>query len=222
MSTTTISGGSSPLARGLQGPHRAVQERRGIIPARAGFTGRCRSRARGRRDHPRSRGVYGSWGTEGRMHQGSSPLARGLPDVWTEDGMVGGIIPARAGFTPASRRRWRCARDHPRSRGVYQWRPSAMAVWRGSSPLARGLPAAMRAIGNSVGIIPARAGFTGLGGIPGGESRDHPRSRGVYRGSTNSTEAAFGSSPLARGLLDGLRADLATVRIIPARAGFTP
>ena len=52
--------GSSPLARGLQwvaGPFLCPAR---IIPARAGFTGRPHRRAPLPRDHPRSRGVYGS------------------------------------------------------------------------------------------------------------------------------------------------------------------
>ena len=50
--------GSSPLARGLlpQMPPRQCPGR--IIPARAGFTGAAAHSAVGRRDHPRSRGVY--------------------------------------------------------------------------------------------------------------------------------------------------------------------
>ena len=50
---------------------------------------------------------------------------------------------------------------------------------------------------------------------------DHPRSRGVYE----ALEATFwdrkGSSPLARGLLFQLLTELLSLRIIPARAGFT-
>ena len=92
-------GGSSPLARGLHRgcPHSRVHA--GIIPARAGFTG-----GRGRRpsclwDHPRSRGVYPSRTTVPHHHPGSSPLARGLLSWGGGGPLVGGIIPARAGFT---------------------------------------------------------------------------------------------------------------------------
>ena len=52
--------GSSPLARGLLRPAPRGNRRHRIIPARAGFTARLRSRRRGRGDHPRSRGVYPS------------------------------------------------------------------------------------------------------------------------------------------------------------------
>ena len=73
---------------------------------------------------------------------GSSPLARGLPArskwglpfVW--------IIPARAGFTIHPRGAGARPADHPRSRGVY--------------PIPNDL------VQDQEGIIPARAGFTGL------------------------------------------------------------
>ena len=51
--------------------------------------------------------------------------------------------------------------------------------------------------------------------------QDHPRSRGVYRPSSSSSEMIPGSSPLARGLLAPPRRCLCHRRIIPARAGFT-
>ena len=50
--------GSSPLARGLPEQIHSLMDQPRIIPARAGFTARCR-RCRPRwSDHPRSRGVY--------------------------------------------------------------------------------------------------------------------------------------------------------------------
>ena len=97
--TNKTENGSSPLARGLRLSVHTALRLLGIIPARAGFTldrGAIRCAVR---DHPRSRGVYGSGG--------AAPLPRA------------GIIPARAGFTDRNRRRPRSRRDHPRSRGVY-------------------------------------------------------------------------------------------------------
>ena len=136
-----LSGGSSPLARGL----RRVRDRLddGLV------------------DHPRSRGVYRLWWRRPPPDTGSSPLARGLPYlIWTGE-REPGIIPARAGFTCSSAgpraRTW----DHPRSRGVYTSRASRPCSAGGSSPLARGLPLRVAALGMGCGIIPARAGFTG-------------------------------------------------------------
>ena len=52
-------------------------------------------------------------------------------------------------------------------------------------------------------------------------SQDHPRSRGVYRSVTGPNSDLVGSSPLARGLLGAIATVAGTLRIIPARAGFT-
>ena len=132
------------------------------------------------------------------------------------------IIPARAGFTPATRDQEPSHPDHPRSRGVYPRCAASARPVLGSSPLARGLllPAALARVG--VGIIPARAGFTPPWSRRWSTCPDHPRSRGVYiaRFFTDQTEP--GSSPLARGLPGAGDIGHGGCRIIPARAGFTP
>ena len=70
-------------------------------------------------------------------------------------------------------------------------------------------------------IIPARAGFTITPpGILRG-TRDHPRSRGVYRGEAGGGRLVGGSSPLARGLREAHHSRRLSRGIIPARAGFT-
>ena len=79
-------------------------DRRGIIPARAGFTPPILVTRARHVDHPRSRGVYVCGAVCGAVGAGSSPLARGLhtPRSWVDS--AARIIPARAGFT----RRWTC------------------------------------------------------------------------------------------------------------------
>ena len=160
--STCPSYGSSPLARGLPGVPADQRGRPRIIPARAGFTWRpCRS-AWTTADHPRSRGVYVTVPVVLSMLVGSSPLARGLLIRRGPAPAVGRIIPARAGFTmllPAGRVRMR---DHPRSRGVYTVEARSRAAAAGSSPLARGLREVLDLGCGGEGIIPARAGFTGL------------------------------------------------------------
>ena len=97
--TSPSRAGSSPLARGLHGHGGAPGELDGIIPARAGFTSRSTGRRSKQTDHPRSRGVYRAPACARTHAQGSSPLARGLPNdrsPWAERAR---IIPARAGFT---------------------------------------------------------------------------------------------------------------------------
>ena len=135
--------------------------------------------------------------------------------------MVARIIPARAGFTRPPCGGSAPSTDHPRSRGVYVGVHGPPVLLPGSSPLARGLPAAAPRASSQIRIIPARAGFT----PPWRPARrwwwDHPRSRGVYRSARFGETVGAGSSPLARGLR-GDGAHRARGRgIIPARAGFT-
>ena len=116
---TPESSGSSPLARGLRSPAALVAPAGGIIPARAGFTSTTPTPIWRTTDHPRSRGVYHHTPKTASFRHGSSPLARGLLGVHGACGVVGGIIPARAGFTlPLWATPYESA-DHPRSRGVY-------------------------------------------------------------------------------------------------------
>ena len=214
-------GGSSPLARGLQGDRVFVSKEVGIIPARAGFTRRAVRRGRHRRDHPRSRGVYGdphmiAWATGG-----SSPLARGLHRRLPLWALALGIIPARAGFTGLAHVGGARGPDHPRSRGVYYEIGSLGMSHSGSSPLARGLRGRPVRRVRAAGIIPARAGFTLGGGAFPLPCGDHPRSRGVYRWRVQCDCVAHGSSPLARGLPWRRLRARPDRGIIPARAGFT-
>ena len=152
--------GSSPLARGLHYHGTFHVPGRRIIPARAGFTSDPPSSRNQGTDHPRSRGVYESAVVFASADAGSSPLARGLQVVADLPQKVGGIIPARAGFTGGDRVRSGSSGDHPRSRGVYDMCSDKQLVSEASSPLARGLRSFGQWIGTENGIIPARAGFT--------------------------------------------------------------
>ena len=213
--------GSSPLARGLPSVEIGQLREFGIIPARAGFTPPPVCDARHIEDHPRSRGVYAAQRSAVRPSGGSSPLARGLR-ARTCAGRGGpGIIPARAGFTRQGAGRGHRRQDHPRSRGVYLLHTPHPPSRVGSSPLARGLPRSFHVKPLSIGIIPARAGFTATGQPVAADDGDHPRSRGVYEQTNIAGHEVQGSSPLARGLRAQTRSCVARPRIIPARAGFT-
>ena len=192
-----------------------------IIPARAGFTRSGGHQHMRSRDHPRSRGVYRSRGGAGAAADGSSPLARGLRAAGRDPADPQGIIPARAGFTPLARAGLPVQRDHPRSRGVYAGEGHPYHAHCGSSPLARGLRVAAQPLPPGVGIIPARAGFTGSLPARSGGGRDHPRSRGVYIEDDEEFFDLVGSSPLARGLRSSRGVQDLAGGIIPARAGFT-
>ena len=174
--------------------------RRGIIPARAGFTSRSRTTSSSVRDHPRSRGVYCRPRRWRPLSTGSSPLARGLRSAPEMILGVRRIIPARAGFTYS----------------LFLCSPHS-----GSSPLARGLPHGPYSFSQWAGIIPARAGFTTPGPGVRGCTGDHPRSRGVYTHTYTVRAVVPGSSPLARGLPQRRHRLPGRSRIIPARAGFT-
>ena len=213
--------GSSPLARGLLGDRPGGRSPRGIIPARAGFTWRCRRRAGGPADHPRSRGVYHPMRIRTIKPEGSSPLARGLLAFRFAFRVCVWIIPARAGFTLRLLAPEPGLTDHPRSRGVYPRTTPRPPDGPGSSPLARGLRPVSLDYLVRVGIIPARAGFTGQVDHPYGDRRDHPRSRGAYSCSSGRVSRTAGSSPLARGLPRRPHGGDRRRWIIPARAGFT-
>ena len=92
--------------------------------------------------------------------RGSSPLARGLLCCCSHGLGLVRIIPARAGFTFGVHGKRLARTDHPRSRGVYNKDYLCYLIYMGSSPLARGLRVRVIHLGNKVGIIPARAGFT--------------------------------------------------------------
>ena len=111
-------------------------------------------------DHPRSRGVYDGTMIAQYIDAGSSPLARGLHFRLRRSHAINRIIPARAGFTRLFPSLLSATKDHPRSRGVYPGESSTPFVFRGSSPLARGLLNVNSEKRERMGIIPARAGFT--------------------------------------------------------------
>ena len=135
------------------------------------------------------------------MATGSSPLARGKLVRLESNGYPVGLIPARAGKTATRLSRMLSLRAHPRSRGENQRLPLLTPVEEGSSPLARGkLPKWVRACA-SRGLIPARAGKTG-----------------VYGGAS---QTMSGSSPLARGKPRQDKGRGSHRGLIPARAGKT-
>ena len=96
--------GSSPLARGPRAVISRGNHFGGLIPARAGTTGRDIEDAAGVWAHPRSRGDHAGRREYEQLREGSSPLARG-PLVSLVFGLwFVGLIPARAGTTKADRR----------------------------------------------------------------------------------------------------------------------
>ena len=160
LSQSSSMAGSSPLARGLRAGASREDRVSGIIPARAGFTGKPYGAVVCEGDHPRSRGVYANAALAYTTSVGSSPLARGLLSGAVRVVRHERIIPARAGFTPMPGGQSARRGDHPRSRGVYSQECCPVWLREGSSPLARGLLMPPAAVRQASRIIPARAGFT--------------------------------------------------------------
>ena len=146
------------------------------------------------------RGVYRVLAESSYDSGGSSPHARGLRRSPDRIAASTRIIPACAGFTPATGGTSTSTSDHPRMRGVYAEPSSPTSTPTGSSPHARGLRGQGQGDIILWGIIPACAGFTPHLTRWHGVRGDHPRMRGVYVTLDAFERAERGSSPHARGL----------------------
>ena len=172
--------------------------------------------------HPRSCGADYRLAGDLAAADGSSPLVRGGPTN-PRCGLVGfGLIPARAGRTPAAQRRVQVGRAHPRSCGADQVLRSCRMVCQGSSPLVRGGRGESGGHTHALRLIPARAGRTDLRGLLDLRVTAHPRSCGADYVKSRCSAGESGSSPLVRGGPRGGRRRLGRGRLIPARAGRTP
>ena len=153
---------------------------------------------------------------------GSSPHARGARGAGHAAEAARGIIPACAGSTS----RLPCgpypAWDHPRMRGEHAPETMESEPSVGSSPHARGAPAAYLSASELGGIIPACAGSTGCRRRPSGPRWDHPRMRGEHSRSASLSSGVSGSSPHARGARHAKPHAFGRNGIIPACAGSTP
>ena len=152
--------GSSPLARGPHNAVTVVDEIPGLIPARAGTTGRLPQEGYAGWAHPRSRGD----------HAHSFAALKSYT----------GLIPARAGTTSEYCFLASSSWAHPRSRGDHLQSPELPCLQWGSSPLARGPPCQDQDSWLWLGLIPARAGTTPLIKSTLRMTRAHPRSRGDH------------------------------------------
>ncbi len=213
--------GSSPRARGTHFiPPRLSLSRR-IIPASAGNTHLLASVPCGYTDHPRERGEHSLQKTPLLCYHGSSPRARGTPDVHPSGRDCGRIIPASAGNTSPIFCKSMSPTDHPRERGEHWPRGPMTSSPTGSSPRARGTRWGRLPQGFSTGIIPASAGNTPQAREPLPFIPDHPRERGEHGAHILQGGRNGGSSPRARGTLaDDVQVGVRK-RIIPASAGNT-
>ena len=130
---------------------------------------------------------------------GSSPHARGKPDVYLMPALVLGLIPACAGKTL----RFLCAcqgrRAHPRMRGENAPPVRLSSPKDGSSPHARGKPYSSASFTGTGRLIPACAGKTKSCEQKSWCARAHPRMRGENTPYEVKKDDGPGSSPHARG-----------------------
>ena len=180
MISVPLGRGSSPLARGTRAYFPLSKGMTGLIPARAGNTFSVFLSLVIIGAHPRSRGEHCPLRREVPQQGGSSPLARGTPNLGRHVIKARGFIPARAGNTGKIPRRRTLFRVHPRSRGEHGPNLNKALDSLGSSPLARGTQRHSRNLFTQRGFIPARAGNTmaRIRAIRSG--RVHPRSRGEH------------------------------------------
>ena len=236
------SSGSSPRGRGKR--LGAAARRLGVrlIPARAGKTGcrfeSCRRRTAhpraggengpcagnaGRRGaHPRAGGENEGWEAGGGAITGSSPRGRGKPPIPAKVRGRKGLIPARAGKTPA-RPRWRHRpAAHPRAGGENYNTEIELLPGYGSSPRGRGKLQAVDRLRGHTRLIPARAGKTLAPPRAPDTAPAHPRAGGENPRRALPAPFAAGSSPRGRGKRSPSGTRSSRSRLIPARAGKTP
>ncbi len=196
-----IVGGSSPHARGALREDGDGRRGTGLIPACAGSTGLAAGTIPRNRAHPRMRGEHLLAAMRSDQGFGSSPHARGAPEVQHSAARELGLIPACAGSTFTESARTVNDRAHPRMRGEHCHTRASISPAQGSSPHARGARDHRWRVYRRDRLIPACAGST-QGGI-------------TYEC------AVSGSSPHARGAPQCSQTHCSLMRLIPACAGST-
>ena len=215
------SGGSSPRGRGTRRYSAQAPPRCRFIPARAGNTPSCRSRARRSTVHPRAGGEHEMLsGTAGET-TGSSPRGRGTQLVVPDRTVGDRFIPARAGNTSACAARRDAPTVHPRAGGEHPIPVGPVMISRGSSPRGRGTPPVRRRCNLRRRFIPARAGNTRCRSARLDGGPVHPRAGGEHNLPRPSHSMHTGSSPRGRGTRCADNGADEVLRFIPARAGNT-
>ncbi len=213
--------GSSPQARGTRFLRLLALGVARFIPAGAGNTFGDRQDIHQLSVHPRRRGEHpGGSGLPGDQ-DGSSPQARGT--LMTRHGMRlhRRFIPAGAGNTSLIEASASGSSVHPRRRGEHAWLLLSGMTISGSSPQARGTPSRVCEARLSHRFIPAGAGNTTPPRCSPRGPAVHPRRRGEHISAGRRRSWMAGSSPQARGTLDGVVLLAIGDRFIPAGAGNT-
>ena len=217
--TSTL--GSSPRVRGKRDLGAPLRERRGLIPACAGKTGRRTSRRSRTTAHPRVCGENDTMSPGEYTRAGSSPRVRGKRRHSGDRGLPVRLIPAcagKTGFGGGRSRRWRA---HPRVCGENAAGVYLMYRRRGSSPRVRGKRAGGGARGGACGLIPACAGKTLRSWWTCTTRTAHPRVCGENLDADLESVSPQGSSPRVRGKREVVIPASLVPGLIPACAGKT-
>ena len=150
---------------------------------------------------------------------GSSPHARGTQLAALDLGAVARFIPACAGNANRACTGQTGATVHPRMRGERSKMMQSHSPSLGSSPHARGTLHIFTDNNLRIRFIPACAGNARCIDHKSARSAVHPRMRGERDGLRAYHLPGDGSSPHARGTLEGALADTILDRFIPACAG---
>ena len=169
------SGGSSPRVRGKRGHPPGHRVGAGLIPARAGKTGRPRCCADRRRAHPRVCGENLVRVCKKQLAAGSSPRVREKPRSRHHVVEARGLIPACAGKTSVFGLAASSLRAHPRVCGENAQVGHRDLVGDGSSPRVRGKHSRRGGVCRRSRLIPACAGKTANPRCPRAVTRAHPR-----------------------------------------------
>ena len=172
--------GSSPRARGtLFGrPGLALSMR--FIPACAGNTYPRTITPNTGAVHPRVRGEHFTGLYVFKHMAGSSPRARGTPQIEQNYRRRHRFIPACAGNTLPTTHKPPTAPVHPRVRGEHINSPASVRYFFGSSPRARGTLFRLRFHTDAPRFIPACAGNTFIASLICNLPAVHPRVRGEH------------------------------------------
>ena len=151
--------------------------------------------------HPRMRGEHIASCAVAAHFVGSSPHARGTPQIDVPHAGVSWFIPACAGNTACPALvPWR-APVHPRMRGEHARPFAGFSVRAGSSPHARGTHQIVCRCTLDKRFIPACAGNTTTSLKQPSTLAVHPRMRGEHTAGGTHLAQDIGSSPHARGTL---------------------
>ena len=213
--------GSSPRVRGKPVVDRHPLARRRLIPARAGKTPRGPDPPSPVRAHPRACGENCAPWRVRHLCWGSSPRVRGKRPFPQLRAGAPGLIPARAGKTPAASPATDPTWAHPRACGENAASSRQSSFVAGSSPRVRGKRGGDDALAAAPGLIPARAGKTPTRPPASSTRAAHPRACGENVRALLVSVSRVGSSPRVRGKQQPARAVGWHHGLIPARAGKT-